>query len=111
MGARRSLGIREWRAADKHTGIGIIDGMPDTYEHIDRKLSPIAEFYRIECFLPYRKPTPVHREVHYVSGQKFDAVISDWHEWAAIVVDIRPLTRAEATAELEAFRRQHEART
>lgn len=72
------MGIKAWRAADEHTGIGRVDGVPYTYEHVTGEIAPRAEVYRVECFIPFKSPTPFHREVHYVPDASLDAVLHQW---------------------------------
>jgi hypothetical protein len=100
--------VRKWRARDKHTGIDVFDGHPYTYEHVERFRTPPerAEVYRIETYIPYVHPTPVHRNVHYVTADRLDAFFDGWGDYAETIVDIRPMTAAAALAELTAFREQ-----
>jgi hypothetical protein len=96
--------VRAWRAADKHTGIAKARGIPYTYEHVPSALTPLADVYRIETFIPFVPPTPIHRNVHYVPGDRLDVFFDNWDEHAETVVDIRPLSLATALADLEQFR-------
>jgi hypothetical protein len=105
--------IKVWRARDQHTGIGKSRGVPYTYRHVPSRLEPPpkAEVYRIETFIPFAAPTPVHNNVHYVPGDQLDDFFFDWGQHAETVIDIRPLTTADALAELHAFRQTAEAET
>ena len=112
QGRRRSpfADVKKWRAADKHTGIDKFDGHVYTYEHIPDVLEPRAEVYRIETYIPFAAPTPVHRDVCYVPGDKLDEFFNGWEEVAQTVVDVRPLSLTSALAEITAFRRRHATR-
>jgi hypothetical protein len=105
--------VARWRAKDQHTGIDKDRGIPYTYEHIDGRAEPAprAEVYRVESFIPYGEPTPLHRNVHYVPGPELDAFFDGWGEHGETVIDVRPLTIIEARAELAAFRAAAESRT
>jgi len=102
--------VQKWRAADKHTGIGKDDGIPYTYEHIAEPPGPRASIYRVESYIPFVKPTPLHRDVHYVPGNRLDDFLHGWDEVAAVIVDIRPMTEHEARGELSAFRSRVDGR-
>ena len=107
MAERRAApftGVKKWHALDRHTGIGKDAGVPYTYEHIDG--APVARgaVYRVETYIPFEKPTPLHRDVYYVPSRKLDRFFDGWGEHGTIVVDVRPLTVAEALEELRAFR-------
>lgn len=99
--------VRRWRAKDAHTGIDIDHGVPYTYRHLDGRTPPPprAEVYRIETFIPF---DTLHGNIHYVPGRKLDAFFAGWDQVAETVIDVRPLTVAEALAELTAFRADHE---
>jgi hypothetical protein len=75
--------VKRWRARDRHTGIGKDVGVPYT---------------------PFEEPTPLHRDVYYVPAPKLNRFFEGWGVHATIVVDVRPLTMAEALEELRAFR-------
>lgn len=101
---------RPWRAADEHTGIGVVDGIPYTYQHLAGRQLPIpakAEYYRVEGVTLYEAPTPFHMNVYYVPGDRLDQFFDSWGEHAENVIDVRPLTHAEVRAELDAFRKAH----
>jgi hypothetical protein len=97
-------GVKKWRAGDRHTGIGKDAGVPYTYEHIDGAPVAGAAVYRVETYIPFEKPTPLHRDVYYVPARDLDRFFEGWGEHATVVVDVRPLTVAEAIEELRAFR-------
>jgi hypothetical protein len=97
-------GVKKWRAGDRHTGIGKDAGVPYTYKHVDRAPVAGAAVYRVETYIPFVKPTPLHRDVYYVPSRKLDRFFDGWGEHATVVVDVRPLTVAEALEELRAFR-------
>jgi hypothetical protein len=84
--------ISAWRAADKHTGIGKSGGAPYTYEHVATRPPARAEAYRIETYIPFVSPTPIHRNVYYVAASRLDRFFDGWDE------------HAETKAELAAFR-------
>ena len=98
--------VRTWRAKDRHTGVGKDRGIPYTYKHhADRRPpSSRAEIYRIETFIPFVAPTPIHVNVHYVPGAKLDRFFDRWDEHAETVTDIRPMTFADAIAEIDRFK-------
>ena len=97
--------VKEWRASDRHTGIGKDRGVPYTYQHLGgrRPPAPKADVYRIETFVPYVAPVAIHGHVHYVPASKLDAFFYGWGDYAETVIDIRPMTTAEALEELRAF--------
>ena len=97
-------GVKKWRAGDRHTGIGKDAGVPYTYKHVDRAPVAGAAVYRVETYIPFVKLTPLHRDVYYVPSRKLDRFFDGWGEHATVVVDVRPLTVAEALEELRAFR-------
>jgi hypothetical protein len=98
------VAVKKWRARDRHTGIGKLAGVPYTYEHVGGAPKGGAAIYRVETYLPFTKPTPLHRDVYYVPARKIDSFFEGWGEHATILVDVRPLTVAEALGELRAFR-------
>jgi hypothetical protein len=102
--------ISKWRAADKHTGIDNDRGVPYTYQHIDGRAwpRPRADVYRIETYIPFAAPRPLHRDVYYVPGAKLDRFFDHWDEHATTIIDIRPLTIDEAIEELSSFREEAE---
>ena len=113
MAARRAApftGVKTWRARDRHTGIGKDAGVPYTYQHVDAPPEAGAAVYRVETYIPFAKPTPLHRDVYYVPSRKLDEFFRGWGEHATILVDVRPLTVAEALEELRAFRSTAESR-
>jgi hypothetical protein len=93
-----------WRAADEHTGINVHDGVVTTYQHIAEEPGPPAPMYRVESFIPYLAPRPIHREVDYVPANQLDEFFNRWGEYAAVVIDVRPITPAEALEEQAAFK-------
>jgi hypothetical protein len=104
-GARiAKLDVKSWRAADRHTGIGRDGGVVYTYEHVPGAPRSNAELYRVECSIPFAKPTPPHRNVYYVPAQRLDEFMRGFGEAAETVIDVRPITRAQALQELEQFR-------
>ena len=100
--------IRPWRAPDRHTGIDILPdiGVRYTYRHLENRQSPPpkAEVYRIETVIPFVEPTPFHLDIYFVPSDQLDEFFFGWNEHAAEVIDIRPMTTADAVAELEAFK-------
>jgi len=96
--------VKKWRARDRHTGIGKDAGVPYTYEHVDGAPVAGAAVYRVETYIAFEKPTPLHRDVYYVPSQKLDRFFDGWGGHATIVVDVRALTVVEALEELRAFR-------
>jgi hypothetical protein len=110
MRGRKHLlaGVMKWRAKDRHTGIGRDGRVPYTYQHVDSTPKSAVEVYRVETFIPFRD-IPIHRDVHYVPAEDLDAFFEGGGEHATIVVDVRPLTTAEALEELRRFRLQAEA--
>lgn len=96
--------VKKWRATNKHTGIDKFAGVPYTYEHVARPPHAGAEVYRIETYIPLVQPRPIHRDVYYVPARQLDSFFDGWEEHATTVVDIRPLTMADALAEIRAFR-------
>ena len=96
--------VKKWRARDHHTGIGKDAGVPYTYEHVEAAPAAGAPIYRVETYIPFEQPTPLHRDVYYVPARKLNMFFAGWGQHATIVVDVRPLTVAEALEELRAFR-------
>lgn len=103
------VAVKKWRALDYHTGIGKDAGVPYTYEHVAAAPAAGATVYRMETYIPFEQPTPLHRDVYYVPAGKLDEFFNGWGEHATIVLDVRPLTMAEALEELRAFRSAVEA--
>jgi hypothetical protein len=97
--------VKKWRASGKHTGIGKTDGIPCLYRHLPGRTcpSPRAEVYRVETFLPFTD-IALHGNVHFVPGSKLDAFFDSWGEYAETLLDVRPMTTAEALAEIAAYR-------
>jgi hypothetical protein len=102
--------VAEWRAPDQHTGIGKADGMPYTYEHLGQTPRPRAQVYRVEGYVAFPR-IPIHCNVYYVAGRRLDEFFNQWGEHHEIVVDVRPMTWADAEREIEAFRRRNRRRT
>ena len=100
--------VKKWRAKDRHTGIGRDGRVPYTYQHVDSPPQSAVEVYRVETFIPFLN-VPIHRDVYYVPAADLDAFFQGWGQHATIVVDVRPLTAAEALEELRRFRLQAEA--
>ena len=100
--------VKKWRAEDRHTGIGRDGRVPYTYQHVDSTPKSVVEVYRVETFIPFLD-VPIHRDVYYIPAADLDAFFEGWGEHATIVVDVRPLTTAEALEELRRFRLQAEA--
>lgn len=96
--------VKTWRARDRHTGIGKSGRAPYTYQHVDAPPERRADVYRIETFVPFRRPIPLHRNVYYVPAADLDRFFDGWDQHAETVVDIRPLMAAEAIDELRSFR-------
>ena len=96
--------IAKWRAANKQVGIAKFDGVPYTYEHV--QVAPVSRSpaYRIETYIPFEAPKPTHRNVHYVPSDRLDEFFERWGEHAETVVDIRPISIADAIKEMENFR-------
>jgi hypothetical protein len=86
---RRFAGVKSWRADDRHTGIEKHGGIPNTYEHVKSLRVPGAEVHRVECYIPFVKPTPLHRNVYYVPAHRLDVVLHDRGEIAEMTIDIR----------------------
>jgi len=97
--------VNEWRAADEHTGIGNVDGIPYTYQHAQRPeiATARAEVYRIEAFVEYAEPTPLHRNTYFVPASRLDDFFQTWGEHGETVVDVRPVTLQEALREIREF--------
>jgi hypothetical protein len=97
--------VKAWRAEDQHTGIGKSShGHPYTYEHVDGPPGPSAAVYRVECYVPFVMPTPLHRNVYYVPADRLDEFFDGWDQHAETIVDIRPMTLSAALAEIEEFK-------
>jgi hypothetical protein len=60
------VAVKKWRALDYHTGIGKDAGVPYTYEHVAAAPAAGATVYRVETYIPFEQPTPLHRDVYYV---------------------------------------------
>lgn len=105
--------VQKWRAEDRHTGIDKYGGIPYTYEHLAGRKVPrvLADVYRVETYIPYVAPTPIHRNVHYVPGRQLEEFFGGWGEHAETVIDVRPMTTAEALTELQAFRARNSSST
>jgi hypothetical protein len=90
------------RLTNEPTGIGTSQGVPYTFRILDsdQRTPPRADVYRIETFVNETAPTAICR---YVPGRSLDAFLHRWDEPTESVVDIRPLTAAEARAEIKAF--------
>ena len=106
---RPFVGVRKWRGRDRHTGIGKDVGVPYTYEHVEGAPTAGATVYRVETYIPFEPPTPLHRDVYYVPARDLNAFFEGWGAHATIVVDVRPLSVEEALEELRAFRRAAES--
>jgi hypothetical protein len=104
--------VRAWEAPDRHTGVspGVGAGLvPFTYRHVARVPSMGAEVYRIETYTETcTRQGAVHVNVHYVPAAKLEWFLEGRHQHPETLLDIRPLTRAEADAELDAFRMTEE---
>ena len=98
--------VKHWRAKDEHTGIAKDGNVPYTYRHLPGRRPPTvrADVYRVETFINFVAPTPIHSNCHYVPGSQVDLFFEGWGEHGETLIDIRPMTMAEALAELEAFR-------
>jgi hypothetical protein len=96
--------VERWRARDHHTGIGKDVGVPYTYEHVEASPAAGAAVYRVETYIAFEEPTPTHRDVYYVPAALLNGFFAGWGGHATIVVDVRPLSVAEALEELRAFR-------
>jgi hypothetical protein len=98
--------VRRWRARDKHTGVGKFGRIPYTYEHVDAAdiCEPRAEIYRVETYIPFVSPTPLHRNVYYLPSGDLPEFVADRGEIAEQIINIRPMTLAEADRELCEFR-------
>jgi hypothetical protein len=60
--------------------------------------------YRVETLIEFTR-VAIDGNVHYVPGSKLDEFLCVWGEQCGeVVIDVRPLTMAEALAELSAFR-------
>jgi hypothetical protein len=94
--------VKEWRAADEHTGIGNVDGIPYTYQHAQRPeiATSRAEVYRIEAFVEYVEPTPLHRNTYFVPASRLNEFFKTWGEHGETIVDVRPVTLQEALREI-----------
>jgi hypothetical protein len=97
-------GLRKWRAKDKHTGIGKVGQEPYTYEHVGRTPESPAEAYRVETYIPFVKPTPLHRNVYYVTAQRLPLFLDEFAGYAEMIIDVRPVTIAAALDEIETFK-------
>ena len=95
--------VRKWRAKDRHTGIGRDGRIPYTYQHVSSPPKSAVEVYRVVTFIPFLD-VPIHRDVYYIPAADLDAFFEGWGEHATVVVDVRPLTVAEALEELRSFR-------
>ena len=96
--------VFKWRAADSHTGIGKVRGIPYTHEDVPAPPHAGSEIYRVECYVPFGDPMPIHRNVYYVPAGLVDRFFDGWDKHAETIVDVRPITAAPARAELTAFR-------
>ncbi|MEQ1728843.1 MAG: hypothetical protein ABL982_10710 [Vicinamibacterales bacterium] len=79
------------------------------YEHTDAAAvkRPRAEVYRVEGYVPFAPPTPLHRNVYYVPAPRLAEWLDTWGEHAEIALDIRPISIADALREIEDFRVLH----
>jgi hypothetical protein len=89
---------------DRRAGIAKVNGVPYTYERGATPPAASAEAYRIDTYLPFVSSRPIHRNVYYVPADRLDAFLDLWGEHFITVVDIQPLTIAEALAEIRQFR-------
>ena len=101
---RPKLSARVWRAADRHSGIGKASGIPYTYEHVGAPPRASADVYRVECYVPFTKPTPLHRNVYYVPARRLAEFVEGFHDVGEMIVDIQPVTLSQAEGELHQFR-------
>ena len=102
---RPFVDVKKWRGRDHHTGIGKDAGVPYTYEHVQAAPAAGAAVYRVETYIPFEKPTPLHRDVYYVPrGCSTGSSRAGASMQRSLSVDARPLTVAEALEELRAFR-------
>ena len=109
MSAKQLSDVGTWRAAHRHTGIDKTGSIPYTYEHVPGPLPPHAEVYRVECYVPFVAPTPIHRNVYYVPGHQLDEFFKGWGDHEEIVIDVQPLTITAALDEIDHFRMSKEA--
>ena len=80
-------------------------------EHVAAAPAAGATVYRVETYIPFQQPTPLHRDVYYVPAGKLDEFFNGWGEHATIVVDAcKRFAMAEALEELRAFRSAVEGR-
>lgn len=85
------------------TGRGTIGGVPYTFRTLDSDRPPTRrpDVYRVETWLNETAPATI---VRYVPGRALDAFFTRWNKPNEIVMDIRPLTQAEAAREIRAPR-------
>jgi hypothetical protein len=104
----RIINVKNWRAADQHSGIGTFGGSVYTYQPQDGGARPpvSADVYRVETYM--KGPSSIHRNVHYIPAARLNAFLVTWCERRETVIDVRPLTMAEARMEIRAFRERPE---
>jgi hypothetical protein len=86
-----------------HTTTGTISGVPYARQPLDSAVipPPRADVYRIETFTNEQAPTRIRR---YVPGRALDRVLARWNKPCEIVVDVQPMTKGDAAAEIRAAR-------
>lgn len=97
----------KWRAKDKHTGIDTCAGYHYTYEHIATEPTIPNHYYRIETYIPFIFPTPLHKNVYYVPTVWLNEFCTIHAQCGERIVSIQQLTKEQARKELRQFRLKH----
>jgi hypothetical protein len=90
------------REVDDHTGVADNRGIPYTYEHVEEWPEPSAEVYRIVGVVGL-VDRPFHKNVYFVEADRLNEFFNDWGEHGEQVVDIQPVSHADAEDEILEF--------
>lgn len=82
---------------------GMIGGVPFTFRMLDSDRAPSRRLnvYRVETWMNETAPATL---VRYVPGRTLDGFFSRWNAPTEILIDIRPMTQADAAREIRALR-------
>jgi hypothetical protein len=89
---------------DKHVGVGKVGGTAYTSENVDRIPDPPSRLYRIETYVD--QPDPSVRTVYYMPAGEIHDFFREYRLTDERVVDVRPIDREDAEAEIEEYRRR-----
>jgi hypothetical protein len=89
---------------NEHRGIAESEGIRYTYEHAEAAPQSGEDYYRVSTLIRYVE-VPIHVNRYYVPADKLDGFLSDVAVVAEEVWDVRPVSEAQAEAELRAHLR------